>query len=422
MSHKNKTSNKLASVKSTKAAASLSRRNKDDVDDDYSYGADSQASLSTASQEDLNGDFNESGLASNNKAAIEMSDEYKAQEVNMEWDTVEYHFDHEFDLSELVTEGNKGLKMDGTGVLKMTVDNGILEMGYRSKDSDFTNLDCGACDASASSSAKKKAAKEKQQQQAIQNSDIVKSAYLENLKITGWNERVLIGLSTVPKFKEEGHYGNSETVNHMVYPHEWHGETAKPIKLADRKVTGSQINFQKRFPGVSPENLAQHISKSGTDDFLVKLDSPLVAIINLAKGADNESGEYTTPDLVKTNQVLVPKKLVKAFTPKTLEAMRGISYANITDNRFEVTFEAPIPSSLMNEHKKYITSKGLAGRQFLCFADTSYKNRLCLGSTINDNIKTKAELFKNPVSQFVHIQGKLVLKYKKMNQETLDEL
>lgn len=385
---------------------------RDEISDDRDYGADSQESLGEEySQEDLNGDY-EDAQTSNTAcpARKEMTAEEKAAEAKIQWDKVEYHFDHEFDLAEYVSDGNKGLRLKDDGMLKLSVANGLLQMGYRSHDPDFT---------SSAASTDTKSSRE-----LPVNSDMVKSVHLEGFKMTGWNERVLITLSTVPKFQEEGHFGNSKNVNHLVYPHEWQTTKAQRLEIINRTITGQMLHFQRKYPGVSPENFTRDIQRAALDNYLVSLDSPMVSMINRDGAAHTESGIYNKPDLVQTNQVLIPKELVKEYKAKTLEAMsKGVSYANISDNRFEICFEAPIPSFLAAKHEEHLKNKGETGRQFLAFADTAYKTRLPLGGLINaQNGKTKDSLFKDPANRFVRVQGKAVILYKQMNEETVEDL
>ena len=395
----NKTvSKKLAACPTRPAVVVKQATIEEDEDDDYSYGADSQESFAeNGSQEDLNGDYNEDEETTSPE--LNMTEEEKAAEAKIQWDTVDYHFDHEFDLADLVSDSNKGLKLENDGSLKLSVENGFLEMGYRSHGPDFI-----------------------ESEDLSHNSDIVKSIHIEGLKITGWEDRILVSLATVPKFSEEGHYANSKNVNQFIYPHEWK-DTRKSIEIINRGITNSMMNFQKKYPGISPENLARDIKKSDMNNFLVKLSSPVVSMINNDKAADNDLGTYTQPDLVKTNQVLIPKEIVRVYRAKTLDLMRkGVSYANITDNRFSISFEVPIPSFLKAKHEEWKTSKYETGRQFLAFADTGYKNRLALGSQVSENPKTKALLFKDPASRFIRVQGKVVIRYKKMNQAVIKDL
>lgn len=386
------------------------------VQEDDSFGAGSTEDLSgasvTVSEE---GSVEASATEEVVQPKVEMTQEMKASEANIKWDKLEIHFDHEFDLNDYVTENNKGqLKLENNGNLVLSTENGILRKGYRSKAPDF----------------EPKAKDTKSNKKMEQNSDIVKSVHLEHFKMHGWNEKVVMNLTAINKFQEEGHVGESETVNHMIYPSEWqNSKTAKPITIINRTITNSMMNFQKKFPGVNPENLARGITKNGeNDDYLVDINSPMVAIINIDKAADTESGEYTpeSPNFIKkTKQVLIPKSIVRVYRAKTLEEMsKSISYANITDDRFAISFEVPVPSSLLAKHQDYVATKGTAGRQFLGFADTPFKNKIgSLGASVSDTTKiSKNALLKDVNDRFVRIEGKLVIHYKRINQETLEDL
>jgi len=172
------------------------------------------------------------------------------------------------------------------------------------------------------------------------------------------------------------------------------------------------------------------VQRARGDRFLVPLNNPIVSLINRDRAAINTAdgentvvdGQYVNPSLVATNQVLIPKELVKQYKPETLDAMKkGMSYANISDRRFEISFELPIPSHLQAHHDEFTESKGVSGRQFLGWADTAYKaNPMALGSALPD-IKSKDLLFKDPGTQTVRLQGKFVLGYKRQTNETPEE-
>ena len=100
---------------------------------------------------------------------------------------------------------------------------------------------------------------------------------------------------------------------------------------------------------------------------------------------------------------------------------KGMSYANISDRRFEISFELPIPSHLQAHHLEFEESKGTSGRQFLGWADTPYKaNPMALASAL-PVIKSKDLLFKEPGSQAIRLQGKFVVQYKRQTNETAEE-
>lgn len=412
MSYNNKnkqTKKSSTSVSSNAKAAKLAYAKKKDVmvkpvvvEDvsEESYTGTESSMGDEYTQEDMNADYNDGGDNANNANEDEMTEAEKAMEADMTWDTVKYHFDHEFDLNELVTDSNKGLKLEKGCALVLSVENGLLKMGHRSHSPDFIEGES----------------------LSHQNSDIVKSVDIYGLEITGWKEDFLVNLSTVPKFQEEGHFGESKTVNRLISPYELK-DPAQPINICDRTISKAMMHFQKRFPGVSPENLTKDIKKNNEDTFLVNLSSPLIATINSNNAADTETGKYEKPDLIKTNQVLVPKQTVKKYRPQTLEMMRkGVSYANITDNQFQISLEVPLPSTFKQKHDDYVKTKGVSGRQFLAFADTPYKTCATLGSAINTNIKSRDELFKDPANRFIRVKGMALVRYKKMNRSVMQDL
>lgn len=382
---------------------------------------------------DLNSDFQNtemgqdvSGaeLAANNQGEGGMTAEERAAEAPIKWDIAEFEFDHVFDLSELITSTGKGsIKTLNKGHLSLSVANKLLKVGYRSHNPDFLP----AKEEVATKDTKKKISL------ADKNTalgDIVKYAKLVGFQMTGYDGAVVVHLKSIPKFQEEGHADETDHVNFRLMPHMWKNNMSHSIDLFGRTITISMMDFQKRFPGLSPENLMADVQRARGDRFLVPLNNPIVALINRDRAAINTAneentvvdGKYVNPSLVATNQVLIPKELVKRYKPETLDAMKkGMSYANISDRRFEISFELPIPSHLQAHHDEFKESNGVSGRQFLYWADTPYKsNPMALGSALPD-IKSKDLLFKDPGTQTVRLQGKFVLGYKRQTKEVPEE-
>lgn len=327
---------------------------------------------------------------------------YKASTTDVEWDTFEVFFNEVIDLERnYVTESNKGssLKCADKGRITLSVFDGSLQLGFRSNDADFRTK---TVELPEGSKLKKKA------EATPLDSDIVQSIYLEGFKAEGWNDNIVLHMNTVPKFKTEGHFGKSVNVNQLIMPHEW----AKPnhrIKIADRTINNGQMDFQKKYPGCSPENLARTIQKNTANTYLVELNSPIISVINAKKGAHVEGGEYKLATIAETNQVLVTKAVIKQFMPQTLRSMSyGISYGNVTNNRLAISFEAPIPHHLLAKHEEWSLCNA-TGRQFMGFADPYKTNPLCL-KTLNASNKIKSELFQD-ASKSIRLTGKLIFKY-----------
>jgi len=338
---------------------------------------------------------------------------HKAMEVdNQTWDTAEFYFDELIDLNNdyIVDNGKGGIKLKDKGVITLSVANGGLQLGTRTKEGDFKM---------SAVTLKPVDGKMKKKLNLPLNSDIVKSAYLEGFNIEGWSERVLMRLSTIPKFQEEGFFGNSETVTKMIMPHEWKSQSHR-IKIFDRTINNGMFSFQSKYPGASPQNLHKGIQKPVNGFCLVDFNSPVVGTINIDKKAHVEGGVYLAPSLVETNQVAIPKELVKIYTAKALKSMSyGISYGNVTDDRFTIEFETTVPTHMASAHTEFLKT-GQTGRQFLGFADPYKSNTMSLGAVINENIKSRTAIFKEPNSHALRIQGKLVVQYKRSAYEQND--
>lgn len=336
---------------------------------------------------------------------------HKASEANDDtWDTAEFYFNETIDLTDYVTEGAKGgITLKDGGRITLRVKDGSIQLGTLDKEGDFKVLKTAeALNADGKSMKNKKA--------MPLDSDIVKSAYLEDFKVDGWNECVIIRLNTIPKFREEGFYGASPHVCKMLMPRECKG-TSEPIKIFDRKINKGMLSFQQRYLKVSPETLHKGIQKAVNGFCAVKFDSPIVEAINIDKMAHPEGetvvdGQYSAPSVPLTNQVHIPKDLVNIYTAKALKSMNhGVSYGNVTSDRFEIQFEADVPSHLRAKHDAFALNKA-TGRQFLYFADPYRHNPLALGAALNENIKTKSALFSAETSNSIRFQGKLVMRYK----------
>lgn len=407
----------------------VSKKTNDYVDDE-DYFEEGVYDDFTASVEgdDLNGDFQQQTDLGHNAASENvMTEEEKRAEAPIKWDSAEISFDHVFDLSELVRNtGKGGITLAKNGQLEMSVANELLGLEYRSHNPDFLQ----AIKEEKSLSAKDM---KKKSSLASQNNttlgDIVKSVKLVGFKMTGYEGNVRVHLKSIPKFQEEGHAGETEHVNSVIMPHMWQTKTSHTIDLFNRTITNSMMHFQKRFPGMTPENLMADVQRAKGDRFLVPLSNPIVALINRDKAAvtDEEGivldGQYKNPSLLATGQVLIPKHLVKQYKPETLDAMKkGMSYANISDQRFEVAFELPLPSHLKALNDEFTDTSGLSGRQFLGWADTPYKaNPMALASSL-PVIKSKDALFKEPGSQALRLQGKFIVYYKRQTNEIAEDL
>ncbi len=342
-------------------------------------------------------------------AAQALEAQEKAALADNAWDYAEVYFNQVIDLSQdYVAEKGGSLKLADKGKITLSVQDGQLQLGYRSNEADFR--------VKAEPENQNGKLNKKKAEPVILDSDIVKSIYLTGFKMEGWSDNVLLHMTTVPKFKSEGHFGNSVHVNKMIMPHEW----VKPnhrIKIADRAINKGMMDFQKKYPGCSPENLAKSIQKNTATTFLVDLDSPLIGVINKHNGAHVEGGQYLNATIPETNQVLVTKAVVKTYMPKTLKSMSyGISYGNVTNNRLSVSFEAPIPHHLLAKNKEYEDSKGTMGRQYMGFADP-YKSDPMSLSHLNSSIKTKSTLFKE-AAPTIRISGKLEFEYLRSAKNT----
>lgn len=347
----------------------------------------------------------------------ELDAEHKLKEVDMKWDTVKWHFDQVIDLNnDYVQEGAKGgIFLSKNGVITLSAQDGTLQLGTHSNEQDFMIkvVSQSLNNDGKSSKMKKKVVVEPM------NCDIVKSVYLTNFHVEGYDNRIVAGLPTVPKYQGEGHFGASSTVNEHIWPDE-HKVLNNRIKLCDRGVNNAMIEFQERNPGYSPENLANGIQKPNKGFCLVDFDSPIIKAINKVFAAHVEGGQYLVASLPDTNQVLVREDIVKTFKTKTLKSMsHSISYGNVTD-RMQLSFAAPIPPHLLNKHKQFEVSEGQYGRQSLGFADPCHNNMLDL-SAHNENVKTKSALFKNNVSHAIRISGTVETKYKRSTRSNAQD-
>lgn len=438
-----RSNNNKAPVKQTKLACpgnrvqptnkpktqAISKKN-DYVDEEEDYFEEGVYDDFGASIEgdDLNSDFQQkTELSQNGGSENVMTEEEKRAEAPIKWDSAEIYFDHVFDLSELVRNAHKGgITLSKEGKLEMSVANGLLGLEYRSHNPDFLQATKEEKSFSAKDTKKKNALSS---QNSTMLGDIVKSVKLVGFKMTGYDGTVRIHLKSIPKFQEEGHGQETEHVNALIMPHMWQTNTSHSIEIFNRTITNSMMHFQKRFPGMTPENLMAEVQRAKGDRFLVPLSNPIVALINRDKAAvtDEEgivlNGEYKNPSLVATGQVLIPKHLVKQYKPETLDAMKkGMSYANISDQRFEVAFELPCPSHLTTLHEEFEKTEGKDGRQFLGWADTPYKaNPMALASAL-PVIKSKDQLFKEPGSQALRLQGKFIVYYKRQTNEVAEDL
>ncbi len=405
-------------------------------DNVYEIGANGEENT----QGDLNNDFQEASDQGNKGADKKETVMVEEREADIPWDDANFWFGHVFDLSETVKNSGKGaLSVVNGGQLSASVANRILKVDYHSHANDFiklekpadkdmkkkANLSCGV----SKSDAKKKSSAQAMMQEGESLGDIVKSVTLEGFNMKGYEGPIMIHLKSIPKFLEEGHPDGTSYVSFRIKPHMW--KTGQPIVIFDRAIRDSMMQFQENFPGMTPENLMAEVHKAKFDSLSMPINHPIIAMINAQKAAiavKNDlanvvvDGEYKNPSQQATETVLVPRALFKKFKPQALDAMKkGLSYANISDSRFEVAFELPVPSHLQAHHDEFIESKGLSGRQFLGWADTAFKaNPYALGSALPD-IRNTDLLFKDPLHQSVYLEGNLAVKYKRQIKPVTEE-
>ena len=359
-----------------------------------SYQDDTSSSQSSAeSSYSESGSYKSKKMSSRSKKA-ENEKKIMTSEANVHWESVEFIGSMKMEKSKLLN--SKG-ELKENGVLNFNLHDGTLKYGERSNAPDFAPLN-----------SKKKASG------SSGNHDIVKSIEMTAFSLKGYDEKYLIEVN-VPKFQSEGFYNESETVNKIILPNELDSSKGENIQILSRKITNSVILFQNQFPGINPETYQKHIQKCDENFSLVNLNSPIIGIYN----ADprNQGKKILRPQkgFEKTNQVMMKNRVVLKYEEKSTEAMKNkISYANITGG-FEVKLSAVIPHHRLAEHKKWVSTSGAQGKQFLAWAEginTSSKSKN-LDSNMNEKPTTDC-------SDCIDVQFKCIVKYIKITDKPVE--
>jgi hypothetical protein len=301
-------------------------------------------------------------------------------EADITYYVVEFIAHAKIPASEFIASSKNGQDLNGTGDIIFSLDNGRLKLGKQTNADDFMRLTSGNMPTDNKKSKKKNGTVDQSS-----NLDIAKSVRLEDFKFN-YDNQFVITANTIPKYANEGYYGNSNNVNHVVMPGAMSKLDSDKLELLNRSISTRVILFQNQYPGVSLDTFANDIQPAREGLSFVHFGSPLIGAINEDKAGDTPDGVYKAPTaaLERTMQVLVPTKLVKTYERKMLDVMKNsISYANVI-NGFSLTFTAPIPDHRLAAHREWVKTSKQSGMPFLAFADHYHRTNASLSTTFSN--------------------------------------
>lgn len=198
--------------------------------------------------------------------------------------------------------------------------------------------------------------------------DIVKE--IEVLNVTSnLDKMIVIQCETVPKFMKEGFFANSQFVNKVLMPGTLSATQPKDFLLLKRTVRNGTIEFQNRFPNMTPDTFESDISRTKTHH-LIPLNNPVIM-------SYNSHPETTVPITQATkgfeeeNQVKLKSDVAEKMIEITKQNMKNrISYGDVTNN-FSITLSVPMPPNRSEKHKDFQAGKK-EGIEFKGFADSLY--------------------------------------------------
>lgn len=392
-----------------------------DSDDDYGT-AYSTGSFDSMSQQDEKLDANVSTTATANNSAADKNDNKKKvyppevleSEANITYYEVEFIGMAKIPVSEFIKESKNGQSLNGDGNIVFTLDNGRIKLGRRTNAADFKKLACGN---NGTDDKKKKGGNRGLIDETKSNTslDIVKSIRFEDFHFN-YDNQFVITMETVPKFDSEAFYSESQNVSCVVMPGAMKRISSDGLVVLNRPISNRVILFQNQYPGVTLATFEEDIQPARENLSLVHFGSPIIEMINNDGQADTKTGVYSgpSPGLERTNQVLVPTKLVRKYKQKTMEVMKNsISYANVT-NGFKITFTAPIPDHRLALNAEWGKTSRQTGMPFYGFGDPYHRSNASIATILNSkpdvNIKEMPDL---------DISFRCIVQYRKINDEPI---
>lgn len=341
--------------------------------------------------------------------------QYTPEQLDAEADITYYEVEFiahaKIPASEFIVSSKNGQDISGAGDIVFSLENGRLKLGKHQNAEDFVNLTCSNMPVDTKKSKKKNDTVE-----LSSNLDIVKNVRFEDFKFN-YDNQFVITANTIPKYANEGYYGNSTNINYVVMPGAMSKVGSDKLELLDRSISTRVILFQNQYPGVSLDTFANDIQPAREGLSFVHFRSPLIGAINEAGVADTATGKYAAPTtgLERTMQVLVPTKLVKTYEKKMLSVMKNsISYANVI-NGFSLTFTAPIPDHRLAAHREWIKTSRQSGLPFLSFADHYNRTNASISSTFSN----KKEAISHSELPDLDASFKCIVRYRHITNEPI---
>jgi hypothetical protein len=218
---------------------------------------------------------------------------------------------------------------------------------------------------------------------------------------SSWDKMCILECTSIPKFKKEGFYDGSPFVTKVIMPGVLSATVPRSFdNILSRRITNGTIEFQNRYPNMTPDNFEADISRT-KHNILVPLTSPVIMYLNSHPTTEKKITS-ASPGFEMENQVKLSLEVGEKMINLTKENMKNnISYGDVTNN-FSFAVSVPLPPNLKSEHRKFLDNHK-EGTQFKGFADPIHA--ISLGSRKTEDASVYNSYLNTP--QFINAEIKV---------------
>ena len=324
----------------------------------------------------------------------------KSVEAEINYDRREIAFNETFAPGQFISKKHNRVKNEGKLILSGK--NGKLKNVYTTK---YTDLD----HASHGKSGKH---------------DLIKSIKLQFSKPINFNGPIQIELPTVNALGNERYVDGKEHVTLVVFPQNTKNGDVYEVDMVDRDIQQGVVNFLKKFPGQTPDNLddPEMVTEMGsTGDVLVRVTPRPSALIYYHNTDVNDKGEKVNEPILKADSVhsngdgfyKMKREVYDKYSKEAKESMRKhLSFADVTSEDFNIVI-SPVD---FNSNSTDAATKP-ESMQFKGFTNFNTCHP-CINpqSKYKSTSRTHFDVYQNTPINF---SGMLTITYKKINSKDI---